>query len=126
MSNLAKPSPHLTRLPTRLALALAIHTPNPHNEWSPVAALEDTVSRMQRDLEELQTENRFLRTPRAPRPVPLVRQAALTPPLPFPQLPLPSSPLALHIINYVTRGGGGVLGIYMGGGVPWHTKNGGS
>ena len=40
---------------------------------SPVAALEDTVSRMQRDLEELQTENRFLRTPR-----PLVRQAALT------------------------------------------------
>ena len=50
----------------------------PNNEWSPVAALEDTVSRMQRDLEELQTENRFLRTPRAPRPVPLVRQAALT------------------------------------------------
>ena len=45
---------------------------------SPVAALEDTVSRMQRDLEELQTENRFLRTPRASRPVPLVRQAALT------------------------------------------------
>ena len=35
----------------------------PNNEWSPVAALEDTVSRMQRDLEELQTENRFLRTP---------------------------------------------------------------
>ena len=50
----------------------------PNNEWSPVATLEDTVSRMQRDLEELQTENRFLRTPRAPRPVPLVRQAALT------------------------------------------------
>ena len=50
----------------------------PSNEWSPVAALEDTVSRMQRDLEELQTENRFLRTPRAPGPVPLVRQAALT------------------------------------------------
>ena len=48
----------------------------PNNE--PVAALEDTVSRMQRDLEELQTENRFLRTPRAPVPVPLVRQAALT------------------------------------------------
>ena len=45
---------------------------------SPVAALEDTVSRMQRDLEELQSENRFLRTPRASRPVPLVRQAALT------------------------------------------------
>ena len=43
-----------------------------------MAALEDTVSRMQRDLEELQTENRFLRTPRAPVPVPLVRQAALT------------------------------------------------
>ena len=50
----------------------------PINEWSPVMALEDTVSRMQRDLEELQTENRFLRTPRAPRPVPLVRQVALT------------------------------------------------
>ena len=50
----------------------------PNNKWSPVAALEDTVSRMQRDLEELQTENRFLRTPRAPVPVPLVRQAALT------------------------------------------------
>ena len=57
MPNLAKPSPHLTRLPTRLALALANPTP--------------------------------------------------TPPLPFPHLPLPSSPLALHIINYVTRGGGG-------------------
>ena len=27
----------------------------PNNEWSPVAALEDTVSRMQRDLEDLQT-----------------------------------------------------------------------
>ena len=50
----------------------------PNNEWSPVAALEDTVSRMQRDLEELQMENRYLRTPRAPVPVPLVRQAALT------------------------------------------------
>ena len=50
----------------------------PNNEWSPVAALEDTVSRMQRDLEDLQTENRFLRTPSAPGPVPLVRQAALT------------------------------------------------
>ena len=45
---------------------------------SPMAALEDTISRMQRDLEELQSENRFLRTPRASRPVPLVRQAALT------------------------------------------------
>ena len=42
------------------------------DEWSPVAALENTVSRMQRDLEDLQTENRFLRTPRAPVPVPLV------------------------------------------------------
>ena len=49
-----------------------------NDEWSPVAALEDTVSRMQRDLEDLQTENRFLRTPRASVPVPLVRQAALT------------------------------------------------
>ena len=35
-------------------------------------------TRMQRDLEDLQTENRFLKTPRAPVPVPLVRQAALT------------------------------------------------
>ena len=43
-----------------------------------VMALEDTVFRMQRDLEELQSENRFLRTPRATKPVPLVRQAALT------------------------------------------------
>ena len=49
-----------------------------NDEWSPVAALENTVSRMQRDLEDLQTENRFLRTPRAPVPVPLVRQASLT------------------------------------------------
>ena len=48
------------------------------DEWSPVAALENTVSHMQRDLEDLQTENRFLRTPRAPVPVPLIRQAALT------------------------------------------------
>ena len=47
-------------------------------ETSPAAVLEETVGRMQRDLEELQSENRFLRTPRAARPVPLVRQAALT------------------------------------------------
>ena len=33
---------------------------------------------MQRDLENLQTENRLLRTRRTPGPVPLVRQAALT------------------------------------------------
>ena len=39
---------------------------------SPVTVLEDAVGRMQRDLEELQSENRFLRTPRASRPVPLV------------------------------------------------------
>ena len=45
-------------------------------DTSPVAVLEDTVFRMQQDLEELQSE--FLRTPRATRPVPLVRQAALT------------------------------------------------
>ena len=43
-----------------------------------MTALEDTVFRMQRDLEELQSENRFLRTPRATRPVALVRQAAPT------------------------------------------------
>ena len=45
----------------------------PNNDWSPVAALEDTVSRMQRS-----ADGKFLRTPRAPVPVPLVRQAALT------------------------------------------------
>ena len=47
-------------------------------DTSPVAVLEDTVFRMQRHLEELQSENWFLRTPRATRPVPLVRQATLT------------------------------------------------
>ena len=36
----------------------------PYSEWSPVATLEGTVSRMQRDLDNLQTENRFLRTQR--------------------------------------------------------------
>ena len=40
--------------------------------------LESTVSRIQRDLENLQTENRFLRTQRTTGSVPLVRQAALT------------------------------------------------
>ena len=50
----------------------------PYSEWSPVATLEGTVSRMQRDLDSLQTENRFLWTRRATGPVPLVRQAALT------------------------------------------------
>ena len=50
----------------------------PYNEWSPVEKLEGTVLRMQRDMENLQTENRFLRTRRIPGPVPLVRQAALT------------------------------------------------
>ena len=50
----------------------------PYNEWSPVEKLEGTVSRMQRDMENLQTENRFLRTRRTTGPVPLVRQAALT------------------------------------------------
>ena len=44
----------------------------PYSEWSPVATLEGTVSRMQRDLENLQ------RTRRTTGPVPLVRQAALT------------------------------------------------
>ena len=48
------------------------------DEWSPVAALENTVSHMQRYIEDLQTENRFLRTPRAPVSVPRVRQAVLT------------------------------------------------
>ena len=44
-----------------------------YGEWSPVETLEGTVSRMQRDLDNLQTENRFLRTQRATGPVPLVR-----------------------------------------------------
>ena len=48
------------------------------DEWSPVVALENIVSRMQRDIEDLQTENRFLRTPRTPMSVPFVQQAALT------------------------------------------------
>ena len=48
------------------------------DDISPAAVLEETVGRMQRDLEELQSENRFLRTPGAVRPGPLVRQAALT------------------------------------------------
>ena len=48
------------------------------DEWSPVVALENTVSHMQRDIEDLQTENRFLRTPRTPVSVPFVQQAALT------------------------------------------------
>ena len=43
------------------------------DEWSPVIALENTVLRMQRDL-----ENRFLRTPKPPAVAPLVRQAAPT------------------------------------------------
>ena len=50
----------------------------PYSELSPVETLEGTVSRMQRDLDNLQTENRFLRTRRTTGPVPLVRQAALT------------------------------------------------
>ena len=50
----------------------------PYSEWSPVEKLEGTVSRMQRDMDNLQTENRFLRTRRTTGPVPLVRQAALT------------------------------------------------
>ena len=45
---------------------------------SPTMVLEETVGRMQRDLEDLQSENRFLKTPRAVRSVPLVQQAALT------------------------------------------------
>ena len=44
----------------------------PYSEWSPVETLEGIVSRMQRDLENLQTENRFLRTRRTTGPVPLV------------------------------------------------------
>ena len=47
------------------------------DEWSPRMALDDTVVRLQRDLEELQAENRFLKTPRAQTVAPLTRQAAL-------------------------------------------------
>ena len=50
----------------------------PGNTLSPVENLEGTVLRLKRDMENLQTENRFLRTRRIPGPVPLVRQAALT------------------------------------------------
>ena len=42
------------------------------DEWSPVMALENTVLCMQRDLEDLQAENRFLRTPKPPAVAPLV------------------------------------------------------
>ena len=49
-----------------------------NDEWSPVVALENTVLRMQRDLEDLHADNRFLRTPKPPAVAPLVRQAALT------------------------------------------------
>ena len=45
---------------------------------SPTMVLEETIGRLQRDLEELQSENQFLKTLRAVRSVPLVRQAALT------------------------------------------------
>ena len=70
-----------------------------YSEWSPVETLEDTVSRMQRDLDNLQTDNRFLRTRRATGPVPLVRQAQwriyggvrTPPPLQGPYLPGPCS-----------------------------------
>ena len=44
----------------------------------PTLMLEETVGRLQRDLEELQVENQFLKTPRTVRPVPLARQATLT------------------------------------------------
>ena len=50
----------------------------PGNTLSPVENLEGTVLRIKRDMENLQTENKFLRTRRIPGPVPLVRQAALT------------------------------------------------
>ena len=41
------------------------------DDKSPAAVLEETVGRMQRDLEELESENRILRTPRAARSVPI-------------------------------------------------------
>ena len=50
----------------------------PSKMLSPVEKLEGTVLRMKHDMENLRTENRFLRTRRIPGPVPLVRQAALT------------------------------------------------
>ena len=37
----------------------------------------------------------------------------------------PSS-MGKDLCIYLVEGGGGVLGIYIGGGVPWHTKIGGS
>ena len=59
------------------ALAPESFTDRQNDEWSPVVALENTVLLMQRDLEYLQAENRFLRTPKPPAVAPLVRQAAL-------------------------------------------------
>ena len=44
----------------------------------PTMVLEETVGSLQRDLGELYLVNRFLKTPRTVRPVPLVRQAVLT------------------------------------------------
>ena len=43
------------------------------DEWSPRMALEDTVRRMQRDWEDLQAENRFLKTPTAQTVAPITR-----------------------------------------------------
>ena len=48
------------------------------DEWSLRMALEDTVISMEHDLEELQAENRFLKTPRAQTLAPITRQAVLT------------------------------------------------
>ena len=47
------------------------------DDWSPGKALENTVTRMQRDLADLQAENRLLRTPGVQPVVPTPRQAAL-------------------------------------------------
>ena len=48
------------------------------DEWPPWMALENTVSRMQRELEDLQADNRFLKKPRPQTVPPLIQQAALT------------------------------------------------
>ena len=66
-------------VPDYVAQSMSLTDQNqPGNTLSPIVNLEETVVRIKRDMEDLQTENKFLRTQRIPGPVPLVRQAALT------------------------------------------------
>ena len=66
-------------VPDYVAQSMSLTDQNqPGNTLSPIVNLEETVVRIRRDMEDLQTENKFLRTRRIPGPVPFVRQAALT------------------------------------------------